>query len=238
MPLLSAAMYLPRNGAWTCLALSLASLTFLAAVGESVTTYLVGDLYVGSCMIIAVVALVRGQEAQRHVANGLRRQALSDPLTGLVNRRVLDSALRSALADATSADPGNALILIDLDNFKQINDVYGHPAGDDALKHLADLLKANTRRDTIISRIGGDEFAVLLPGCIDADALRRAQQIVQAVRSTPLDLEDGRRVMLTISAGVAHERPETGSPTDLYGAADAGLYNAKRAGRDTVGTPA
>ena len=105
--------------------------------------------------------------------------------------------------------------------------------GDDALVHLARVLTGAIRAtDAVVSRLGGDELAVLLPGCSAEVAARRAEDLVAAVRATPLPLPDGRLLPLTVSVGVAHAPDHASDLCDLYGAADAALYAAKRGGRD------
>jgi diguanylate cyclase (GGDEF)-like protein len=166
----------------------------------------------------------------------LQRQAGLDSLTGLASRRVLDDALAAALATPWSrdgSDAGTALILLDVDTFKSINDVHGHPVGDDALVHLAGLLRAHVRcGDAVLARLGGDELAVLLRGCTAQGAAARAEQLVEAVRATPLRLPDGTWLALSISVGVAHAPRHANDLRGLYAAADAALYAAKRTGRD------
>ncbi|MCE0535788.1 GGDEF domain-containing protein [Kineosporia rhizophila] len=177
------------------------------------------------------VLLTRGNQARRRLTEQLRRQADLDDLTGLVTRRVLDEAARGALA-AGPGPPGAALLVVDLDRFKTINDTYGHPVGDAALKHLAAVLAANTRPDAVIGRMGGDELAVLLPGCDHEVAVRRAEQLVQTVRASPLELPDGTVLSFTVSIGVAHAPTDGRDLPELYASADAALYVAKRDGRD------
>jgi diguanylate cyclase (GGDEF)-like protein len=125
--------------------------------------------------------------------------------------------------------------VIDVDEFKSINDAYGHPVGDEALVHLGMVLSASVRAsDAVVSRIGGDELAVVLPGCSLDTAVRRAEDLVAVVRASPLRLVDGTELAMSISVGVAHAPMHAGELRHLYVAADAALYDAKRAGRDRV----
>jgi diguanylate cyclase (GGDEF)-like protein len=134
---------------------------------------------------------------------------------------------------------GTALVLIDVDAFKTINDRHGHPVGDDVLVHLAGVLREQIRaEDAVLSRLGGDELAVLLPGCTAAVARRRAEELLGAVRSHPLLLPDGTLLSLSISLGVAHMPRRSGKLRTLYHAADAALYDAKRNGRGRVAVAA
>jgi diguanylate cyclase (GGDEF)-like protein len=189
-------------------------------------------LFIGVVLVVMTVLLTRAVEGQERLVRALERQAAVDSLTGLVTRRVLDDALASALS-ASATDRGTALVLVDVDRFKSINDGHGHPVGDDALVHLAGVLTRAVRTgDAVVSRLGGDELAVLLPGCSAEVAVRRAEDLVAAVRATPLPLSDGRLLPLTVSVGVAHAPDHAGDLRDLYAVADAALYEAKRGGRD------
>jgi diguanylate cyclase (GGDEF)-like protein len=191
--------------------------------------------YVSAALLAVAALLVRAGQRQDNLVAELRRQAAIDSLTGLVTRRVLDDALQCALSSA-DRDDGNALMMLDIDRFKSINDRYGHPAGDAALVHIAGVLAAHSRPDTVICRLGGDEIGFLLPGCSRAVAAARAEHLVRAVRDNPLHLADGTQVALSVSVGVAHATAHTASMRNLYAEADAALYNAKRGGRDRVGT--
>jgi diguanylate cyclase (GGDEF)-like protein len=194
--------------------------------------------YVSAALIAMSVLLVRAGQRQDVLVAELRRQAAIDPLTGLATRRVLDDAVRSALSSDDS-DDGTALCMLDIDRFKSVNDRYGHPIGDTALIHIATILGENTRPDTVICRIGGDEIAFLLPGCPQPVAQRRAERLVRLIRETPMTLPDGGLLRLSVSVGVAHAPLPHHDETlrELYAEADAALYNAKRAGRDRVGVP-
>lgn len=197
---------------------------------ESAITDLV---FFGSMLMIMCFLLVRTGNAQERLVAALHEQAGVDALTGLVTRRVLDAALAAALGAAPEA--GTALAVMDVDDFKSINDVHGHPVGDDALAHLAAVVTGQVRAsDAVVGRLGGDEVAVLLTGCTPEVAARRAEQMLEAVRSAPLPLPDGTLLALSVSIGVAHAPPSATDLRTLYTAADAALYEAKRAGRDRV----
>ena len=190
-------------------------------------------VFVGAVLTLVTTMLVRANETQERLVAALREQATVDSLTGLLNRRVFDQALETTLARSGSA--GTALVLIDVDASKTINDSYGHPVGDEVLVHLAQVLREQVRvDDAVLSRLGGDELAVLLPGCVPDVAVRRAEELLVAVRSTPLALPDGTLLSLSISLGVAHAGMSSGDLRVLYHAADAALYDAKRSGRGRV----
>jgi len=149
-----------------------------------------------------------------------------DGLTLVRNRRVLD---RELAAWCSRGEPF-AVVIFDLDHFKQVNDTCGHAAGDEVLKGFAGLLVDETRGQDVVARYGGEEFCVLLKGCSLADAVSRAECIRRAVasRSWP---GPGR---LTVSAGVAAFPDDGKIPAELLSAADSRLYRAKREGRDRV----
>ena len=216
--------------------------TIAALAGESTVVLLllphgqaVTDLFhVGTTLALISMVLIRAGVVHDRLVARLRQQAAIDPLTGLVTRRVLDEATRSAMNGADT-DVGTSLVLIDVDEFKAVNDTYGHVVGDDVLSHIAGLLAGASRVQDVVARMGGDEFAVLMPGCGQDVAERRADQFVALVRDTPLTLADGVRVALSVSAGVANVSRHEAHPRTLYADADAALYAAKHAGRGRVG---
>jgi diguanylate cyclase (GGDEF)-like protein len=125
-----------------------------------------------------------------------------------------------------------SLVLVDLDRFKGLNDTHGHPVGDRALVHLAQVLRRHAGPAATVARLGGDEFAVLLEE--DGPSVtRRAEAICAAVRATPMSVREGS-VGMTVSVGVATCSAGERTLDDLYDAADAALYAAKVAGRDQV----
>ncbi|WP_374457047.1 GGDEF domain-containing protein [Nocardioides sp.] len=233
-PVLFAASQLRAPAAWlvTCCAVAADAAIVLAL---SPPERALPDLAsVGVLLVITTWLLVRAGERTTRLTDKLREQAAIDPLTGLVTRRVLDDAARSVLT-SSDGDGGTSLILLDVDRFKQINDTWGHPAGDAALTHLAEVLRAHSRPETVLSRLGGDEMAMLLPGCPYDTALRRAWELVEAVRTSPLTLAHGEQVTLSISVGVAHAPVHADTLQGLYTTADLSLYDAKRTGRGRVG---
>jgi diguanylate cyclase (GGDEF)-like protein len=191
-------------------------------------------VFFGAVLVVPAVMLTRANGLQDRLVAELQEQARVDGLTGLVNRRSFDEALASTLSRSVGA--GTALVLIDVDEFKTINDGHGHPVGDAVLVHLARVLREQIRtEDAVLSRLGGDELAVLLRDCTAGVAARRAENLLLAVRSTPLPLPDGTLLALSISLGVAHVLDRQDDPESLYHDADAALYDAKRAGRGRVG---
>jgi diguanylate cyclase (GGDEF)-like protein len=190
-------------------------------------------MFFGSVLAVIAALLVRANRTQERLVEALKRQVTIDSLTGLATRRAFDEALETALERPVPG--GTALVLIDVDSFKAINDTHGHPVGDDVLVHLARVLRGRIRtEDAVLSRLGGDELAVLLPGCAREVALRRAEELLDAVRAEPFALPDGSLVSLSISLGVAHLPRHSRDRRGLYTSADNALYDAKRAGRGRV----
>jgi diguanylate cyclase (GGDEF)-like protein len=159
----------------------------------------------------------------------LLAQATSDPLTGLLNHRAFQLRVENEVSRAQRYERPLALILLDLDHFKNINDAYGHQAGDAALIQAASLLERGARGGDILGRIGGDEFALLLPETISEGACHIAQRVAAEFRSAPV----GVASHLTMSAGVC-DLSEAKSSKELLSLADGALYWAKNQGRDNV----
>lgn len=194
-------------------------------------------VFFGAVLVVMATMLVRATRTQEQLVGALQEQLTTDALTGLATRRAFDGALAAAIG--RSVPGGTALVLIDVDSFKSINDTYGHPVGDDVLVHLAAVLRSRVRaEDAVLSRLGGDELAVLMPGCRRSIAVQRAEELLDAVRGTPMILLDGQLLALSISVGVAHVPQHSDDRRGLYTAADAALYDAKRAGRGRVSVAA
>jgi diguanylate cyclase (GGDEF)-like protein len=170
------------------------------------------------------------EEAINH-GKMLESLALNDPLTGLANRRLLDDRMSMALVHARRNKSAMALVYLDLDGFKEINDTFGHGAGDTLLKMVADRLVATVRAEDTVARLGGDEFIIGLWHVSGADyAATVASKVIAAV-AQPYDIED-HSVSITASAGVGIY-PVHGEDADtLIKSADLALYEAKRAGRN------
>jgi diguanylate cyclase (GGDEF)-like protein len=166
-----------------------------------------------------------------------RREADIDPVTQLWNRGVFQRELPRAIQVRTLVDEPACLVMVDIDHFKQVNDAHGHTTGDSALEAIASaLVRSFPRRADVVTRFGGDEFAVILRDADGADGARLADRFVAAVRE--LELAGPREpVKVTVSAGVAESLP--GESADSWLArADRALYEAKAAGRDRVAVAA
>ncbi|MGF1662642.1 MAG: GGDEF domain-containing protein, partial [Kineosporiaceae bacterium] len=159
-------------------------------------------------------------------------RASHDPLTGVPNRRVLDELLDRLTARHRRTGDGFAVVRVDVDRFKSINDTLGHATGDAVLRLVADALRAQLRADETVARYGGEEFAVVLPGADAAAAAAAAERLRLALHAID------RPVTVTASFGVAAVPGDAGTGTDAIALADAALLRAKQEGRDRVAAAA
>ncbi|MFW6175387.1 MAG: diguanylate cyclase [Acidobacteriota bacterium] len=164
----------------------------------------------------------------------LEAQALHDPLTGLHNRRHLEQHLEQELRRAARSGRPLAVLMLDLDRFKRINDLYGHAAGDRVLVHFGRFLGGSVRAEELAARYGGEEFTVILPETSADEAHRAAEKLRLEVRRLPVELGQGGSERLTVSVGVAVYPDCATDAGELLAAADGALYRAKREGRDRV----
>ncbi len=165
--------------------------------------------------------------------NELSAAARTDGLTGLLNRREFDRLLARQIDIAATGEEAFALLLIDIDHFKQFNDGHGHLAGDDALRQMAASMKSAAREGDSTFRYGGEEFAMILPGLRAEGAFPAAERVRQTIVENGVFLADGQHLSLTVSIGVAIYGPKN-TPPKIVDLADRALYAAKAAGRNTV----
>jgi diguanylate cyclase (GGDEF)-like protein len=163
----------------------------------------------------------------------VERQALVDGLTGLANRRRSEAALDEEIVRASRLGGELTLAILDIDHFKEVNDHYGHAAGDVVLKELALILNQSLREIDTAGRWGGEEFALVLPGTDTAGGARLCERIRQTLARRLIPIENGMTISITASFGVAGFQ-RAGSREQLLAAADEALYRAKRAGRNRV----
>ncbi len=170
---------------------------------------------------------LREEVARRAEAEAeLAALAMRDPLTDLPNRRFFLASLSTARA----ASPETALLLLDLDDFRAVNTALGHPAGDEVLRRVSAVLLAAVRTDDVVARLGGEEFAAILPRAPAAEASRLAERLRSSIEQAGLGRADAP---LTVSIGVCSARPED-TADDLLRRADAALYRAKDEGKNRV----
>ncbi|MCT4558281.1 MAG: diguanylate cyclase [Pelagimonas sp.] len=161
--------------------------------------------------------------------------AVSDPLTGLFNRRYTLPHLTKMSERAALQRQGYALLVADLDHFKQVNDTYGHGAGDAVLVEFAQRLRENLRAADLMARWGGEEFLIAMPDTGLDTAKRTAERLCELMSRTPIRLPDGREIRVTLSVGVAINRAgDSDDPRALIEQADQALYAAKANGRNMV----
>ncbi len=174
----------------------------------------------------ATVSLIKDREQQKELA-------VRDGLTNLYNRRAFNELLAQAVAREDRQGGRLALILLDLDHFKKLNDTYGHPAGDEALRATARVLTQHLRKGDQAARYGGEEFVVILPGTEEEGALHLADRVREALHTHRLVFE-GARIAISASLGAAVWPGDGKDPEALLGAADRALYASKQAGRNRV----
>jgi len=198
--------------------------------------------------ILGVGGVIGGLEARliwrmvtdlQHAKRDLQYQATHDPLTGLYNRRFVTEQLEREVDQAIRYGAECTVVLIDLDLFKDVNDTYGHVAGDEVLKLVSNVLRQSVRSADILGRWGGEEFIVLLPYTDVQSATIAAEQWLKRVSELPIELSDGTKLKVTFSAGVTalqvHKGVSNQAHVDaLLNDVDARLYAAKDAGRARV----
>jgi diguanylate cyclase (GGDEF)-like protein/PAS domain S-box-containing protein len=170
----------------------------------------------------------------RETLDQLAVLANRDGLTGLFNRRRFDEHVSARVDEAIRYNFSGALVMLDLDGFKAINDAHGHQAGDAILKTVAEALRSGTRASDFVARLGGDEFALELPHILQEDAVGVVSKLLQAVR-TPVEWH-GQLLRVGMSAGIAMYPRDGGTFSHLLRAADAALYRSKHAGRNRITT--
>jgi diguanylate cyclase (GGDEF)-like protein len=182
--------------------------------------------------LTAPAALALARERARRDAEGFARAAVSDPVSGLFNRRYFHERLEEELDRARRHNTTVSLLMIDIDNFKGINDRFGHLAGDLVIRGVGDILKRSVRRFDLCTRFGGEEFAIVMPGSgpeNSAPVAERIRQRIEAFRPPDSELTD-----LCVTASIGMAASEGASVRELIARADQALYEAKRAGKNRL----
>ncbi|PAU79110.1 sensor domain-containing diguanylate cyclase [Halomonas salipaludis] len=218
---------------WRQVPVSLGLLAFsLAIVGISLWHYR-NTQYQLARLNHQLEAQVKARTAELDLlVQKLEGYSYTDPLTGLKNRRYFDELMQHEATRADREGTPLSLVMIDLDHFKQINDRYGHEAGDSVLATIALLLQEHFRGADVVCRLGGEEFVALLPGATTQQAESRAAELVARARDVNLQHGNVRLPSITLSCGVATYPCHAPHPGELLGLADKALYQAKHQGRD------
>jgi diguanylate cyclase (GGDEF)-like protein len=178
--------------------------------------------------------LLETNQQLKQLNDEFRRLSITDPLTGLFNRRQFDELMNTELNMSNRHGDANSVLLIDIDYFKAINDTYGHYVGDTVLKNMAQTLKTHLRRTDVVCRIGGEEFAVLCKRADAEAAMDIAEKLRKGIEVTPMTPDSDDELLVTVSIGVASVPSPTGpiSPEKLYKNVDTALYYSKNNGRN------
>jgi diguanylate cyclase (GGDEF)-like protein/PAS domain S-box-containing protein len=184
--------------------------------------------------LIGAVMVFHDVSKERRLHRALHYQATHDALTGLINRREFENRLTAAVENARQdAGSRHALLYLDLDQFKLVNDTCGHPAGDQLLKQITGVLQSRVRGGDTLARLGGDEFGILLQSCALDQALRIAESLRQAIRDFRFIWPDGA-LEVGVSIGIVEITGETPTVANVMSAADVACYSAKDLGRNRV----
>ncbi|MBV1707531.1 MAG: PleD family two-component system response regulator [Hyphomicrobiales bacterium] len=185
-------------------------------------------------------ARVRTQLRRKYYTESLRESmqatiemAVIDPLTGLNNRRYMESQLGSVLQKAETRRRPVSLMILDIDHFKRVNDTYGHGAGDDVLKGFAQRVRQVIRAVDLMCRLGGEEFVILMPDTDIDYAATIAERVRSSVEGSPFPVEGGRNLPITVSIGLA-DNSASAAPEEILKRADIALYRSKTNGRNQV----
>ncbi len=170
----------------------------------------------------------------KHLMTKLKENTIRDPLTGLHNRRFLEESIDALTARTLRRGSHLAVLMVDIDYFKMVNDTYGHDAGDKVIQHVASILKGCARSSDWIIRYGGEEFLLILPDSTAEQAIPVAERIRQALEAQPVVLPDGTEIMKTLSIGVADFPEDATAFWQVVKFADTALYHAKETGRNRV----
>ena len=185
-----------------------------------------------------LVAQERLHERTDELEDALKKMqimALTDPLTTIANRRCFFDTMEKQFATLVCACRPISLVMIDVDRFKQINDTFGHEAGDKVLMEIAEIIKRYSRENDLAARIGGEEFTVLLPGACSQEAMVVARRIQTAIASRNFEMEGNQSISVTVSIGMCTlAQTPCLDRENLYNYADQALYHSKKNGRNSI----
>lgn len=200
---------------------------------ELAVEYTASPIFSTEAELDGVIIVLRNVTETRILNHQLKYQATHDALTGLLNRIEFESLTEKIIKESNNSSQSHGLCYVDIDQFKVINDTCGHQAGDELLKQLAALLKGGLKDNDIVSRLGGDEFGILIRDC----EIEEAEQVVDTLRegiNSQRFIWDNKSFNMSISAGLVVLNSHTGSLADLFSAVDSACYAAKEQGRNRV----
>jgi diguanylate cyclase (GGDEF)-like protein len=248
LALYGSGLLLSGGARWTLLLVAVSAAAFAVCVALAPEPLAASELvaavtYLSTAGVIAVLAhaqrdrltrreresrdrLEQEQAVSRDLLVRLEAQSREDPLTGLANRRRWDERLVAECDRARATGGHLAVVLLDVDHFKEINDRYGHGVGDEVLRRVSSVLVQRAGDEAVVARLGGDELALLLPGLDERSACALAERVRADVQATAL--VSGHRVDVGVSQGIAAARGDAASVTALMSLADSELYRAKR----------
>lgn len=198
-----------------------------------VAAYVAGGALLTASILACVMALTRLLDRQQSALVAASHNALTDPLTGLFNRRMFQDWATTEWSRARRQGTSLSLLVLDIDHFKRINDAFGHAAGDEVLIGVADCLRSLARNEDLVARMGGEEFAIIMPNLSLTDAPQFAERLRAEIEAQRFPWNDGS-ISLTVSIGVAEVQADRSPIETALSVADAALYRAKQQGRNRV----
>lgn len=183
----------------------------------------------GTAIAFASFGAYVGYSEQR-----LSKLTLTDALTGAYNNRFFQQHYLSEFHQSRRANTPLSLIVLDFDHFKQVNDTYGHLAGDEVLRQICDSIKQQCREGEVLARVGGEEFAIILSNCNKEQAIQAGERLRNAIAITDIPVDTKNTIRITASLGLACSLTTAGDHLALYAAADRAMYQAKLQGRNCV----
>jgi diguanylate cyclase (GGDEF)-like protein len=182
---------------------------------------------------VIIVGIAEDITDKKQLESELQRLATTDALTRSSNRRHFFEGAEQEFEQARQQGTPLSFLMLDIDDFKVINDTYGHQEGDNVLQHIADSGRAALRRGDLFGRIGGEEFAAVFPGCTPQMALQVAERVQREIQSLSFN-HDGQTFGITVSQGLTSLTAEDESVENLFARADAAMYEAKRQGKNRI----
>lgn len=195
---------------------------------EFLDPLLYGYMTIATAIVFSILGYMIGKREE--IITGL---ALTDGLTGLYNKRYFENRLYQEFSRFRRHGTPISLVQVDLDHFKNVNDTWGHQAGDDVLKKVASIIMHNCRINEVAARVGGEEISIIAVDCDQKNAISLAERLRQEIESASTHWQE-HEIKITSSFGVATATPQMTNPLEMYQRADEALYSAKSQGRNRV----